>query len=100
LNAVGNWMFEVFGLGDGAGSQYLFWSGAGSDITELAIVGALLGALRKHNCETHRCWRMGRHDWTDPTTGQTHKLCRKCHPLGHLTAPGIKQAWVGGVSDE
>jgi hypothetical protein len=87
-----DWAYLTLGLNNGSGPAYLFWSGVGSDITEFAIVGALLGTLRKHNCETHRCWRLGRHDWTDPQTGQTHKLCRKHHPLGHLTASGIQQS--------
>ena len=40
---------------------YGFWSGFGSDLGELAIVGGLIAVVRRHNCEVHRCWRMGRH---------------------------------------
>lgn len=70
---------------------YSFWSGFGSDLGEFALAGGIVGLVRKHNCETHWCPRLGRHEWQDPTTGQRHKLCRKHHPLGHLTAQGIRE---------
>lgn len=41
--------------------NYNFFSGAGSDISELAIVGAVVGGYRKHNCHQPGCWRIGRH---------------------------------------
>jgi len=69
------------GLDSGSGTAYLAWSGFGSDIGELAIVAALAGMLRKHNCEVHRCWRLGRHG-----TDGGHMVCRKHHPAGPLTA--------------
>jgi hypothetical protein len=87
-----NWAYWFFGLDNGSGSKYMFWSGIGSDITEFAVVGALLSLLRKHNCEAHRCWRIGRHEWTDPATGISHKLCRRHHPLGPLTVAGIAES--------
>ncbi len=83
---MGNWLFHLFGLGNGSSSQYLFWSVIGSDISELAIVGALAAMVRSRNCEIHRCWRLGRH-----TTAAGHKLCRKHHPDGNLTE---HDAWV------
>jgi hypothetical protein len=72
---------HVLGLDNGSATPYLFWSGIGSDLGELAIVGVLAGMLRKHNCEVHRCWRLGRH-----STDGGHMVCRKHHPDGHLTA--------------
>ena len=36
--------------------MYNFWSGFGSDIGELAIVGAL---YRHVNCHEKGCWRLG-----------------------------------------
>lgn len=89
---MGQWLYWFFGLDNGSGSKYLFWSGFGAILEraiELAALAMIL--LRKHNCETHHCWRTGRHPWTDPTTGQIHRLCRKHHPLGHLTASGIQE---------
>ena len=82
---MANWLYWFFGLDNGGGSKYLFWSGSGSDISELLMIGTLFGVLRKFNCETHKCWRMGRHEWYDHTTNATHRLCRKHHPDDHLT---------------
>ena len=45
----------------GSPPNYNFFSGAGSDISELAIVGAVAGGYRKHNCHEPGCWRIGRH---------------------------------------
>lgn len=33
---------HIFGLDSASGPVYLFWSGAGSDLSELAVVGAVL----------------------------------------------------------
>ena len=52
---------HFFGLDNLSGPQYGFWSGVGSDISELAVVGAVLGAYRRHNCHRPGCWRIGRH---------------------------------------
>lgn len=61
----------------------------GANLGELSIVAGLYALLRKHNCETHRCWRLGRHQWTDPFTDLRHTLCRKHHPHSPLTAERI-----------
>ncbi len=79
LHIVGDWLYWFFGLA-GSGPMYAFWSGPGSDIGELAIVGTLLGLLRSRNCEIHGCWRLGRH-----LSAANHRLCRKHHPDEHLT---------------
>jgi hypothetical protein len=73
---------HFLGLDNASGTAYLAWSGFGGDLAELAIVGGLLTIVRRHNCEVHRCWRMGRH-----STDGGHMVCRKHHPDGHLT-PG------------
>jgi hypothetical protein len=52
---------HVFGLDSASGPAYLAWSGVGSDVAELAIVGAVYGAYRKHNCHQAGCLRIGRH---------------------------------------
>ena len=75
-----SWLPHVLGLDDASGSWYLFWSGCGSDITELAIIGGLINLARRHNCEIHGCWRVGRHR-VEPTG---HVVCRKHHPDGPL----------------
>lgn len=89
-------MWAWTGTSDPSGFWYLLWSGPGSileRLLELVTIGAIL--LRKHNCETQGCWRLGRHEWPDPSTGQSHRLCRHCHPLGPLTRSGVQ-----GTHDE
>lgn len=69
------WLYVHAGLGDAGGSWYLFWSGIGSDLTELAFLGALIGAWRRHNCHQRRCWRIGRYKVDAATI-----VCRRHHP--------------------
>ena len=85
------WFAHFFGFdaGQGNGAHYLFWSGAGSDIAELAIIGGLWAMVRQRNCEVHRCWRLGRH----AVEGTGLRVCRKHHPEGHLTAAGVRQRY-------
>jgi hypothetical protein len=57
MHLIAHWL----GLDNLSGPVYGFWSGFGSDIGELAVLGALYGLVRKHNCHQRRCWRIGRH---------------------------------------
>jgi len=82
-----NWLLHVLGIDDVSGRWYGFWSGFGSDLGEIGIVAGLAGLLRKHNCEVHRCWRIGRHK-----TAAGHQVCRRHHPDGHLTAERVSMA--------
>lgn len=41
---------------------YWFWSGIGSDIGEVTILGAVIGLYRHHNCHVNGCWRRGKPD--------------------------------------
>ena len=82
-----HWLAVFFGLQDGSGTGYLFWSGIGSDLGELAIVGGLYGIYRKSNCEVHGCWRLGRH-----ATAAGQHVCRRHHPDGPLTAAAVRAA--------
>lgn len=79
------WLLHFLGLDSASGPAYLAWSGAGGDLGELAVVGALLTVVRKHNCEVRRCWRLGRHK-----TAAGHQVCRRHHPDGPLTAAAGK----------
>lgn len=77
-----HWLAHWSGLDNPAGPIYAFWSGIGSILippllTALPIVAVL---LRRHNCEIHGCWRLGRH-----RTAAGHFLCRRHHPDGRLT---------------
>jgi hypothetical protein len=88
VHALLHWLAYMTGSLNTAGAppNYNFWSGFGGD---LAIIGALLWApvvlLRKHNCEVHRCWRIGRH-----ATAAGHQVCRVHNPGGPLTAAAVK----------
>lgn len=57
---------------------YQWWSGAGSDLGELALITAVIAAYRHVNCDAPRCWRRGPYK-----TAAGHKLCRKHHPEAH-----------------
>lgn len=72
------WLLHVLGVDNEAGRWYAFWSGFGSDLSEVAIVGAVLGGYRKHNCHVRHCWRIGRHvvDGT-PWCNRHHQAARK-----------------------
>lgn len=76
-----------FGITNAAGHAYSFWSGIGSDLGEITIIGGLLMVLRKHNCEVHGCWRLGRHQ-----TGAGHHVCRGHHPDDPLTRQDVLDA--------
>lgn len=61
----------------GTPHNYGFFSGSGSDISELGILFTLClliyHAYRKGNCHTHGCWRIG------SLPNGDYKVCRKCH---------------------
>lgn len=76
------WLGHVLGLDDPSGPAYLAWSGAGADLSELALLGAVAAWWRRHNCHVRRCWRLGRH----PVSGTEFIVCRHHHPDGPLEA--------------
>jgi hypothetical protein len=82
---VGAWLAHVLGLDNASGAPYLAWSGAGGDLSELALVGALLTHLRRFNCHVHGCLRLGRH----PVAGTDYIVCRRHHPDGAPTAADL-----------
>lgn len=81
--SVWHWFLYVTGSDDTSGNWYGFWSGFGSDLGEFAIIAGLIGVYRRHNCGEDGCWRLGRHEVTDLTTGQKHIKCRR-HIARHL----------------
>lgn len=84
-----NWLSHFFGIDNEAGSHYAFWSGAGSDIGELAMVGAFYALIRHHNCHTKGCWRIGRLKFA--ADGTEYLLCHRHHPTGQPTHAEIKE---------
>jgi hypothetical protein len=60
-------------------TTYNFWSGIGSDIGEVTIIGALILLYHHHECHIGTCHRLHWKSWTDPD-GHVHALCKKHHP--------------------
>lgn len=88
------WLSEIWHpLQNGGG--YNFWSGLGSDFSELALFGILITMFRHVNCHVsspHFCWRFGH-----PVNGTSYRACHKHHPTrisndsGKVTAADIKR---------
>ena len=60
----------------GPDPYYNFWSGFGSDLGEVVLIGGLVTLARAHNCHVKGCWRINKH----PIEGTPYKVCRKHHP--------------------
>lgn len=89
-----NLIAHLLGLDSASSYWYTFWSGFGSDIGELAIVGGLVSIYRRHMCHVKPCWRVGRHsvsntEWT---------VCRKHHPDPSPTHADVIAKWKEGQS--
>lgn len=80
VHAGWHWVEVHTGTVNEAGPYYGFWSGFGSDLGELTLIGAVFagiyGAYRKVNCHDPECWRIGKH----PTEGGTFVFCHHHHP--------------------
>jgi hypothetical protein len=77
-----HWLAQLLGLNDPSGRAYAWWSGAGSDLGELAILGGMAGIYRRHQCHVRRCWRIARQQ----VEGTTWHVCHRHHPAGAPTA--------------
>jgi hypothetical protein len=46
---------------------YNFWSGIGSDVSEITLLGMVVALIKHHNCHSKRCLRPGHkhpvHGW-------------------------------------
>jgi hypothetical protein len=77
---VDRWLAVHAGTDDLSGSWYGFWSGIGSDLAEIGLIGAVATGVyqivRKYNCHEPRCWRVGTH----PAAGGQFLLCYRHHP--------------------
>jgi hypothetical protein len=95
-----HWLAVHVGVGTSPRALYWysFWSGFGSDIGEVAIIGGMVHFARHANCGQKGCWRFGRHNWTD-AKGVVHKLCRKHHPVvdGQITGAQIAEQHAARV---
>jgi hypothetical protein len=77
LEPLLHWLAVHTGTVDEGGPYYGFWSGFGSDLGEVTLIGAVLGTYYKHNCHRRGCWRVGRHmvDGT-PWCNRHHQAAR------------------------
>lgn len=57
------------------GLGYQFWSGIGSDFSEVTLLIGVLVFYVKHNCHEHRCLRLS---WHPDSEG--HPVCKRHHP--------------------
>jgi len=84
---LGGWLQLHLGIVNEPGPYYGFWSGFGSDIAELSILGATATAVyqlvRKFNCHEPGCWRVGNH----PAADGQFMLCYRHHPDYRGTQP-------------
>ncbi len=81
FDVVRHWLALHTGtLHGGPDVYYNFWSGFGSDFGEATLITAVgIGVytgVRKVNCHTKGCWRIGHH----PLEGTPYILCRHHHP--------------------
>lgn len=64
----------------GPDEYYNFWSGFGSDLGEATLISAVCvgvyTGVRKVNCHTKGCWRIGHHQ----LDGTPYILCKHHHP--------------------
>src|SRR5580700_8425340 len=81
FGAVRHWLALHTGtLNGGPDRYYNFWSGFGSDLGEATLITAVgIGVytgVRKVNCHSKGCWRIGHH----LLEGTPYILCRHHHP--------------------
>ena len=86
-SVVNQWLAVHTGTNDLSGPYYGFWSGFGSDLAELGILGAIgtgvYQLVKKYNCHEPGCWRVGTH----PAAGGQFLLCYRHHPDFKGTRP-------------
>jgi hypothetical protein len=76
FDPIRHWTAIHIGSINESGPWYGFWSGFGSDISEGAIAVGLYTGIRKVNCHSRMCWRIGHH----PLEGTPYHLCKVHHP--------------------
>lgn len=76
IQFVLHWLAVHLGIVNESGPYYGFWSGSGSDIGELALLGGVFGLYWHHTCHTDGCYWPGRHPAN--IAGRDVKLCKRC----------------------
>jgi len=69
------------------GPYYGFFSGFGSDLGEVVLLGGVIGLYRKHNCHVTGCPRISHHKFTDQENGTEYMLCKKHYRKVHPEMP-------------
>lgn len=82
-----SWFLHYTGSNNMSGPWYGFWSGFGSDMGEVVLIGGLFSVYRKHNCHVRHCWRLS---WRQ-VEGTTYMVCRKHHPRRAPTAEEVNK---------
>jgi hypothetical protein len=87
---LGYWLQVYLGIVDEGGPYYGFWSGFGSDLAELSVLGVIgtgvYQVVKKFNCHQRGCWRVGNH----PAAGGQFMLCYRHHPDYQGRRPGAE----------
>jgi hypothetical protein len=75
ISLIWHWLLNFTGtVIPSTGSKwYNFWSGFGSDIGEVVIIGSVIGLYKHHNCAVKGCWRIAHHS----VAGTHYKTCHK-----------------------
>ncbi len=55
---IGDFLYHIAGLSN-SGPWYAFWSGFGSDVSELSLLFLPFIYFRHHRCHAPRCVRIG-----------------------------------------
>ena len=96
LSIVWYWIEVHTGTVNESGPYYGFWSGFGSDIGEVTLLGGIIVGLRHINCHVTGCRRIRTH----PVPDTPYRACRKHHPSvptnGPITAERIADAHEAG----
>lgn len=68
-----HWLLNVTGIhiGPNGNPWYNFWSGFGSDLGEVILLGSVITLYRRHKCTN--CWRLAHHR----VQGTHYKTCHK-----------------------
>lgn len=70
------WLGHFTGTSDESGPGYGFFSGIGSDIGEIVLIGAIAQVVRHHTCHQKGCRRIGMHRVGD----SPYRVCVRHHP--------------------
>ena len=88
LHFIQHWLAIHTGTLNESGPYYGFWSGFGSDLGEISLLGGMLMAYKHLQCHDMNCRRFGFHH----IGGTPFKTCKRHHPTGGNTVDQIHAA--------